>query len=272
MLPVAEATVNLLVAMSKSPSIPVAPVTAKVPATTVLPVPEATVNLLVATLKSPAESKVPFTSVLPLAAVTENFVAALPSLIVKLALFNVVAPETPKVPPRVVAFEPLTVNVLLSVVAPVTPNVPATEVFPFDAVTTNLLVLTLKSPVALKVPDIAVLPLAAVITKVSEEPSFIDKLPLFIVVFPLTPSVEPTVTALVTPKLDSVDTPVTPKVPATEVLPVAEATVNLLVLMSKSPSIPVAPVTAKVPATTVLPVADATENLLVAIVRSPLKV
>ena len=54
--------------------------------------------------------------------------------------------------------------------------------------------------------------------------------------------------------------------------PVAEATVNLLVLMSKSPSIPVAPVTAKVPATTVLPVADATENLLVAIVRLPLKV
>ncbi len=90
----------------------------------------------------------------------------------------------------------------------------------------NLLVLALKSPVALKVPDIAVLPLAAVITKVSEEPSFIDKLPLFIVVFPLTSSVEPTVAALVTPKLASVDKPVTPKVPATEVLPVAEATVN----------------------------------------------
>ena len=46
--------------------------------------------------------------------------------------------------------------------------------------------------------------------------------------------------------LEHVAAPVTPRVPAMTVLPVALATVNLLVLMSKSPSIPVAPVTSRV--------------------------
>ena len=45
---------------------------------------------------------------------------------------------------------------------------------------------------------------------------------------------------------DKVVAAVTPSVPAIAVLPVAAATVNLLVLMSKSPSMPVAPVTANV--------------------------
>ena len=40
--------------------------------------------------------------------------------------------------------------------------------------------------------------------------------------------------------------PVTPSVPAIAVLPVEAATVNLLVLISKSPSMPVAPVTSSV--------------------------
>ena len=75
MLPVADATVNLLVLISKSPSIPAAPVTPNedrvvapapnVPATTVLPEAEATVNLFVLTSKSPPMLPVPVTSRLP---------------------------------------------------------------------------------------------------------------------------------------------------------------------------------------------------------------
>ena len=41
--------------------------------------------------------------------------------------------------------------------------------------------------------------------------------------------------------------PSTPKVPATDVFPVAAATVNLFDAISKSPSIPVAPVTSNFP-------------------------
>ena len=48
--------------------------------------------------------------------------------------------------------------------------------------------------------------------------------------------------------------PVTSNVPATDVFPVAEATVNLSVAMSKSPSTPVAPVTSNVPEIDVFPV------------------
>ena len=75
MLPVADATVNLLVLISKSPSIPAAPATPNedrvvapapnVPATTVLPVADATVNLFVLTSKSPPTLPVPVTSRFP---------------------------------------------------------------------------------------------------------------------------------------------------------------------------------------------------------------
>ena len=53
--------------------------------------------------------------------------------------------------------------------------------------------------------------------------------------------------------LESVVAPVTSRVPAIEVFPDDEATVNLLVLISKSPSIPVAPVTSSVLAIVVAP-------------------
>ena len=43
------------------------------------------------------------------------------------------------------------------------------------------------------------------------------------------------------------------KLPAIAVLPLAEATANLLFAISKLPSIPVAPVTSRVPCTVVLP-------------------
>ena len=91
--------------------------------------------------------------------------------------------------------------------------------------------------------------------------------------------------------------PVTPRVPATVVLPVSDETVNLLVATSKSPSTPTAsvafivvafivvaprapvtprvpatvvlPVTPRVPATIVSPVSDETVNLSVATAIPP---
>ena len=53
---------------------------------------------------------------------------------------------------------------------------------------------------------------------------------------------------------ETVKSLLTTKVPPITVLPVADATVNLLVFISKSPSIPVAPVTSNVPPNVVLPV------------------
>ena len=71
-----------------------------------------------------------------------------------------------------------------------------------------------------------------------------------------------------------VDKPVTPNVPATVVLPVEDATVNLFVLTSKLPSTPTAPlaliaaavvvpVTPKVPPTVVLPDIDAPDPTVI---------
>ena len=53
---------------------------------------------------------------------------------------------------------------------------------------------------------------------------------------------------------DNVVPPVTPKVPATAVFPDVAATVNLSLLTSKSPSIPVSPATASVLDSVVAPV------------------
>ena len=46
-------------------------------------------------------------------------------------------------------------------------------------------------------------------------------------------------------KVETLVSPVTSRVPATVVSPVPDATVNLSVAMSKSPSIPVSPVTSQ---------------------------
>ena len=70
--------------------------------------------------------------------------------------------------------------------------------------------------------------------------------------------------AIVAPPL-KVESPVTPKVPAIEVLPLEAVTLNLLELMLKSP------VTPKVPATDVLPEAALTWNLLVLTAKSPVE-
>jgi len=63
--------------------------------------------------------------------------------------------------------------------------------------------------------------------------------------------------------------PVTSNVPAITVLPVADATVNLSVFISKSPSIPVALVTSNVPPNVVLPV---TSNVVSNVVVFPFTV
>ena len=77
------------------------------------------------------------------------------------------------------------------------------------------------------------------------------------------------------PVLENVAAPVTPKVPATVVLPLAAVTLNLFVFTARLPVIPAvlenvaAPVTPSVPATVVLPLADATWNLFVLILNCP---
>ena len=97
----------------------------------------------------------------------------------------------------------------VSVEVPVTASVPATAVLPDADSTVNLSVLTSK------LPSIPVLPVTFIAPDAVTSPV-------------------------------SVDAPVTAKVPAIAVSPDAEATVNLSVLISKSPSIPVSPVTSSV--------------------------
>ena len=94
MLPVAEATVNLLVAMSKSPSIPVAPVTSNVPPTVVLLV-TANVPPIVALLVTLKPVPLPFESV------RVSYISAV--LLRSRAPVNVVPPVTLNVPPTVAA-------------------------------------------------------------------------------------------------------------------------------------------------------------------------
>ena len=143
---------------------------------------------------------------------------------------NVAAPVTPNVPPTVAASD--------NVVTPVTPNVPATEVFPVDAATANLSVLT---AISLAIPPFANNLFVIVKSFANVEWSEKDAAPV-------TPNVPPTVAAS-----PIVVTPVTPNVPATVVSPDDAATVNLFVFTAKSPVTPnvepivVAPVTANVP-------------------------
>jgi len=62
---------------------------------------------------------------------------------------RVVAAVTPRVPVIDALPEAL---IAATLVVPVTPRVPATSVFPLEAATLNLLVLTAKSPVTARVP------------------------------------------------------------------------------------------------------------------------
>ena len=153
---------------------------------------------------------------------------------------------------------PATSSVLDSVAAPVAFSVPATTVLPVSPATVNLF------------DEIASDPSDAVTAN----------FPLFTSTSPATSSV-----------LDSVAAPVAFSVPATTVLPVSPATVNLFDEIASDPSdavtanIPlftstspatssvldsvVAPVAFSVPATTVLPVPPATVNLFDEIARDP---
>ena len=87
---------------------------------------------------------------------------------------------------------------------------------------------------------------------------------------PATSRPELSVAAPVTFRLElSVVSPVTSRVPPTAVFPELAVTLNLLVAISKSPSMPVAPITSNVPAIAVLPVTSVTTNLSVSIVKPP---
>ena len=188
----------------------VAPVTSSVPATTVLPVSPATVNLFDEIASDPSD------------AVTANF-----------PLFTSTSPATSSVLDSVAAPELR----LLNVVAPVTSSVPATTVLPVlpatvnlfdeiasdpsDAVTANFPLFTSTSPATSSVLDSVAAP----------------ELRLLNVVAPVTSSVLDSVAA---PELRllNVVAPVTSSVPATTVLPVLPATVNLFVWIAKDPSDP----------------------------------
>ena len=189
----------------------VAPVTSSVPATTVLPVLPATVNLFDEIASDPSD------------AVTANF-----------PLFTSTSPATSSVLDSVAAPSRSTLR-LLNVVAPVTSSVPATTVLPVlpatvnlfdeiasdpsDAVTANFPLFTSTSPATSSVLDSVAAP----------------ELRLLNVVAPVTSSVLDSVAA---PELRllNVVAPVTSSVPATTVLPVLPATVNLFDEIASDPS------------------------------------
>lgn len=145
-----------------------------------------------------------------------------PEMPIVLAVCNVVAVEAfpvsaPLIPPFA-AIEPVNVEV------PVTPNVPAIVVSPLEAVTTNLLVLTLTFPVTPKVPEIVVLPLDEstrnVVTGVPA-PFVTLKNSVAAVVDPATVTPPLNVAKLVTSKVElKLVVPVTAKVDESVVAPV----------------------------------------------------
>lgn len=145
-------------------------------------------------------------------------------------LARVDKPVTPSVVPIVAA---LVTARLLSVEAPVTARLPSVEspvtprVVPTVAAPVTPRLANVESPVTLRVLPIPTAP-------VSVEMPVTDRVP-GIVRPPVIPSVPPIVALpLVMSELSEV-APVTASVPATAVLPLAEATVNLLVATLKSP-------------------------------------
>ena len=209
----------------------VAPVTSSVPATTVLPVLPATVNLFDEIASDPSDAVTAnfplFTSTSPATSSVLDSVAA-----PELRLLNVVAPVTSSVLDSVAAPELR----LLNVVAPVTSSVPATTVLPVlpatvnlfdeiasdpsDAVTANFPLFTSTSPATSSVLDSVAAPVTFNVLNV---------------VAPVTSSVLDSVAA---PELRllNVVAPVTSSVPATTVLPVLPATVNLFDEIASDPS------------------------------------
>ena len=203
----------------------VAPVTSSVPATTVLPVSPATVNLFDEIASDPSDA---VTANFPLFTSTSPATSSVLDSVAQLRLLNV-APVTSSVLDSVLELR------LLNVVAPVTSSVPATTVLPVspatvnlfdeiasdpsDAVTANFPLFTSTSPATSSVLDSVAAP----------------ELRLLNVVAPVTSSVLDSVAA---PELRllNVVAPVTSSVPATTVLPVSPATVNLFDEIASDPS------------------------------------
>ena len=187
---------------------PVGPPTARCPDTTVLPVSPATVNLFDEIASDPSD------------AVTANF-----------PLFTSTSPATSSVLDSVAAPELR----LLNVVAPVTSSVPATTVLPVLPATVNLF------------DEIASDPSNAVTAN----------FPLFTSTSPATSSV-----------LDSVAAPVTFNVLDSVVAPVTSSVLDS-VAAPELRLLNVVPPASSVPATTVLPVLPATVNLFDEIASDP---
>ena len=216
--------------------------------------------------------------------------------------------------PLFTSTSPATSSVLDSVAAPVAFSVPATTVLPVspatvnlfdeiasdpsDAVTANFPLFTSTSPatssvldsvaapVAFSVPATTVLPVSPATVNLFDEIAS-DPSDAVTANFPLFTSTSPATSSV----LDSVAAPVAFSVPATTVLPVSPATVNLFDEIASDPSDAVtanfplftstspatssvldsvaAPVAFSVPATTVLPVSPATVNLFDEIASDP---
>ena len=337
--PVEASTVNFPLFTSTSPATSsvldsvAAPVAFSVPATTVLPVSPATVNLFDEIASDPSDAVTAnfplFTSTSPATSSVLDSVAApvafsvpattvLPVSPATVNLFDEIASDPSDAVtanfPLFTSTSPATSSVLDSVAAPVAFSVPATTVLPVspatvnlfdeiasdpsDAVTANFPLFTSTSPatssvldsvaapVAFSVPATTVLPVSPATVNLFDEIAS-DPSDAVTANFPLFTSTSPATSSV----LDSVAAPVAFSVPATTVLPVSPATVNLFDEIASDPSDAVtanfplftstspatssvldsvaAPVAFSVPATTVLPVSPATVNLFDEIASDP---
>ena len=209
----------------------VVPPASSVPATTVLPVLPATVNLFDEIASDPSN------------AVTANF-----------PLFTSTSPATSSVLDSVAA--PVTFNVLDSVVAPVTSSV-------LDSVAAPELRLLNVVPPASSVPATTVLPVLPATVNLFDEIAS-DPSDAVTANFPLFTSTSPATSSV----LDSVAAPVTFNVLDSVVAPVTSSVLD----SAAAPELRllnVVPPASSVPATTVLPVLPATVNLFDEIASDP---
>ena len=209
----------------------VVPPASSVPATTVLPVLPATVNLFDEIASDPSD------------AVTANF-----------PLFTSTPPATSSVLDSVAA--PVTFNVLDSVVAPVTSSV-------LDSVAAPELRLLNVVPPASSVPATTVLPVLPATVNLFDEIAS-DPSDAVTANFPLFTSTSPATSSV----LDSVAAPVTFNVLDSVVAPVTSSVLDS-VAAPELRLLNVVPPASSVPATTVLPVLPATVNLFDEIASDP---
>ena len=199
----------------------------------VLPVSPATVNLFDEIASDPSD------------AVTANF-----------PLFTSTSPATSSVLDSVAA--PVTFNVLDSVVAPVTSSVLDSVAAP------ELRLLNVVAPVTSSVPATTVLPVLPATVNLFDEIAS-DPSDAVTANFPLFTSTSPATSSV----LDSVAAPVTFNVLDSVVAPVTSSVLDSVAAPELRLLNVVAPVTSSVPATTVLPVSPATVNLFDEIASDP---